>query len=122
MKTTLFTNGHSLSLPLFDAKKSKAVKLAEIAWLEADSNYTTFHFTNGEKLMVSRTMKEYMEILDDNFFVRTHKSFAVNIRHIIKYDVKDEMMVLLQNGRRITISRRKKKEFVEKMAIAYGWF
>ena len=82
MKKPIHTTGNSLSLP-FKHKKSKAIKLIEIAWLEAESNYTMFHFANGEKLMVSRTIKEYMAILDDKLFVRTHKSFAVNLRHII---------------------------------------
>ena len=121
MKKAVGTSENSLQLPIF-TNKNKAVKLIEIAWLEADSNYTTFHFANGEKVMVSRTMKEYMGILSDKLFVRTHKSFAVNLRHIIRYDVKDEMIVMLHGGNRIAISRRKKKQFVATIQATFGRF
>lgn len=119
LKTTTRSTEHLLTLPVC-SKKNMAVTLNEIVCLEAISNYTLFHFSNGKKLLVSRTMKDYMAILEDKLFVRTHKSFAVNMRFMIQYDVKEEMSVLLKDGRRVSISRRKKKEFVAKTREAFG--
>ncbi|MBK7855502.1 MAG: LytTR family transcriptional regulator [Bacteroidetes bacterium] len=56
--------------------------MAEIIRLEGDRNYTNFYFTNNRKLLSSKTLKEYEEILSDKGFIRCHKSHLVNRRFV----------------------------------------
>jgi two-component system LytT family response regulator len=103
----------SISLPI-SCKKTILVAWKDISHLEAISNYTMFYFNNGKKLLVSRTMKDFLAKLDAELFVRVHKSFAINLNYLIQFDVKEEMFVQLKDGKKISVSRRKKKEFLEK--------
>lgn len=103
----------SILLPI-SCKKTISVAWKDISHLEAISNYTMFYFNNGKKLLVSRTMKDFLAKLDAELFVRVHKSFAINLNYLIQFDVKEEMFVQLKDGKKISVSRRKKKAFLEK--------
>jgi two-component system LytT family response regulator len=59
-------------------------------------------------------MKDFLAKLDAELFVRVHKSFAINLNYLTQFDVKEEMFVQLRDGKKITVSRRKKKAFLEK--------
>lgn len=84
---------------------------AEIILLEGSSNYTKFFFSNQRSLIVSKTMKEYEEILTDHHFLRVHKSYLVNKMHVIKVD--KEAILELSNQMHIPVSRRKKAEILQ---------
>ncbi len=84
---------------------------AEIILLEASSNYTKFFFHNQRTLIVSKTMKEYEEILMDHHFLRVHKSYLVNKKHVVKID--REAILELSNQMHIPVSRRKKAEILQ---------
>ncbi|MES2796359.1 MAG: LytTR family DNA-binding domain-containing protein [Bacteroidota bacterium] len=111
-------NVNNICLPVC-YKKSMNISTKDIIHLEGHSNYTLFYFSNGKTLLVSRTMKEYIDNLDEHF-VRIHKKFVINLRYLIQFDLKEEMSVLLKDGKRITISRRRKKEFLEKTRNVFG--
>ncbi len=81
---------------------------AEIIFCEGVGNYTRFHFTKKPPMLVSKTIKEYEELLSDHHFIRVHKSYLVNMDHVIKYE--KEGLLWLSNGEQITVSRRKKEE------------
>jgi len=106
----------SITLPI-SCKKTILVDWKDISHLEAISNYTMFYFNNGKKLLVSRTMKDFLAKLDQELFVRVHKSFTINLNYLIQFDVKEDMFVQLKDGKKISVSRRKKKYFLEKTKI-----
>ncbi len=81
---------------------------AEIIYCEGVGNYTRFHFTSRSPMLVSRTIKEYEELLNDHHFLRVHKSYLVNLNHVGKYE--KEGVLWMSNGNEITVSRRKKDE------------
>ncbi len=112
-KEAISLKERSISLPI-SCKKTMTVAWKDISHLEAISNYTMFYFNNGKKLLVSRTMKDFLAKLDAELFVRVHKSFAINLNYLIQFDVKEEMFVQLKDGKKISVSRRKKKDFLEK--------
>lgn len=91
-------------------RKTICVPLSEVLYLEGFGNYTMFYFHNGKKLLVAKTIKDYLPILDKDVFVRTHRSFVVNLRHVDTLDLRN-MCVRLTSGLEISISRRKKKSF-----------
>ncbi|NIJ53625.1 LytR/AlgR family response regulator transcription factor [Dyadobacter arcticus] len=81
--------------------------LDEILRLEADKNYTSIHLVGKRPFLSSRTLKHFDEMLGEFNFIRTHKSHLVNPKHI-KQVAHNNQYVLLSDGSRIEISRRKK--------------
>lgn len=86
---------------------------SDIVHLEAQSNYTNIYFTNAPKLIASRTLKEFEELLPSDIFFRTHHSFIINLHHIKRYIKGDGGQIEMQNGHFALLSRRKKDGFME---------
>lgn len=80
----------------------------DIICLEGTSNYTKFYFTSQKPLLVSRTLKEYEDILTEHGFMRIHKSYLVNRAHVKKMD--NEGLLWLTNDVTAAVSRRKKTD------------
>jgi two-component system LytT family response regulator len=57
------------------------VKISEILYIEKQDNYLCFH-TNEKKILVRKNMADIFEILPENWFVRTHKSFIISLLHV----------------------------------------
>lgn len=81
--------------------------------LEGESNYTRFYFSNRKPLLVSRTLKEYEEILSAHDFIRVHKSHLVNKKFITQMD--REGFLGLTDGSHILVSRRKKDQVLKEL-------
>ncbi len=81
----------------------------EILFLEASSVYTVLHLENGEQVVVSKPMGEIHKSLN-NYFYRTHRSFVVNAKHIIKYSGKEGSEVELSDGKKVPVSRNIKDD------------
>jgi len=89
------------------------INIREIIRCESDINYTTFYLLNGEKLLVSRPLKEYSEMLEPMGFYRTHQSHLVNLDHILRYDKTDGGHLVLVDESIVPVSTRKKDELFE---------
>lgn len=87
--------------------------LNTIVHLEASSNYTVIYFNNDTKLVSSRTLKEYEELLPEEIFFRCHHSHLINLKYIKKYIKGEGGYVDLGHGQMVEVSRRKKLEFLE---------
>lgn len=94
------------------------VALDEIISLQADSNYTIIHLKDMQKLVISKTLKDFEELLDKNLFVRIHKSYIVHLNYIKEYSTMDGGMVKMVDGNQWSISRRQLGVFLEKMKQA----
>ncbi len=84
------------------------VPVSEILWLEADNNYTTIHLTNATKLLTSRAIGEYEDILTPLDFFRIHQSTIINLQYLQEYVRGDGGSVILVNGKELEVSRRRK--------------
>lgn len=89
------------------------VKVTDIIRCEADHNYTTFYLTNGKKVLVSKTLKDYEEMLCDYFFFRTHQSHLININHIVSFEKNDGGYLKMADGSSVPVSKRKREELLE---------
>lgn len=89
------------------------VDVSEITYCKSDSNYTTFFMISGEKIMISRAMKEYEEILMDYGFFRPHHSYLVNLNYINRLNKSDGGFLILKDGSEIPVSLRRKKKLIE---------
>lgn len=90
--------------------------LDEILRLEADKNYTSIHLIGRRPFVSSKTLKHFDEMLGEFNFIRTHKSHLVNPRHITQV-THNSQYVLLTDGSRIEVSRRKKEEVQQHLNI-----
>lgn len=90
------------------------VELKNIICLQGQNNYTKFFFDNQKPLLVAKTIKEYEEVLNEHHFIRVHKSYLVNSKHVKKID--KEGVLCLKNDMQVAVSRRKKNEIMEMFA------
>ncbi|TDQ30224.1 LytR/AlgR family response regulator transcription factor [Tenacibaculum caenipelagi] len=85
----------------------EVVNIHDIVFCKADDNYTEVYFKDSKKL-VSKTLKYFEDILNENSFARIHKSFLVNVNEITKYKKGKGGSVILSNGKEIMVSSSKK--------------
>ncbi|MCY1662557.1 LytR/AlgR family response regulator transcription factor [Chryseobacterium sp. SL1] len=81
------------------------VDVDEILRCEADNTYTFFFLTNGDKILISKPLKEYSDLLKPNGFLRTHQSHLVNPLFVKSWLKEDGGILLLKNGDRIPVSK-----------------
>lgn len=92
------------------AESIHIVNVKNIIRCEADINYTTFYLDNGQKLLVSKTLKEFDEMLDSSGFYRTHQSHLVNLDHILRYEKLEGGHLVMNDDSIVPVSSRKKDE------------
>jgi len=86
---------------------------AEIVRCESDGNYTRFHLAQGEKVLASRTLKEFDALLEPYGFMRVHLSHLVNLAQVRMYLHRDGGTLLLRDGQEVPVSHRRRQEVVE---------
>ncbi|WP_130734112.1 LytTR family DNA-binding domain-containing protein [Flavobacterium sp. J27] len=87
------------------------VKLDEIYFLQADSMYTQFYLTNGKKLLISKPMKYFTDMLENkDMFYKPHRSYLVNLKFLQRIVKKDGTSIELENNALIPVSKEKKEE------------
>jgi two-component system LytT family response regulator len=89
------------------------LKINEIIRVEALSNYSTFYLINKQKVMVSKTLKEFEPILVMQNFFRVNRSCIVNTDYIVKYKNEDGGVLELQDGTEVGVGPHRKNELVE---------
>jgi two-component system, LytTR family, response regulator len=87
------------------------VAVGDIICLEGDAKYTTLYLRNGQKLVSSRNIGEFEELLDPSVFFRCHRSWIVNLEDTVKF-LKNDSQLLLTNQLYAEVSTRKKDEFL----------
>ena len=92
--------------------KIHLIEVDNIIRCESDNYYTILYFKDGSNLLVSKTLKEMEQRLEEYDFLRTHKSHLVNLRCIMNF-IKDEMMVVMTDGSKVPVSKRKKENILE---------
>jgi len=92
----------------------KVVPLSVIIYMQAEVNYTYIFLENGEKLLTSKTMKEYETLLTDYGFFRIHQSYLINLSHVQEYIKGEGGTVNIPGKKSLPVSRRRKKEFIQR--------
>lgn len=91
------------------------VDKANIVRVEAMSNYSTFYLADRKKIVVSKTLKEYENVLTDSFFLRINRSVIVNLDYIVKYRKGDGGTLEMSDGMEVEVSASRKEALVEKL-------
>lgn len=100
-------NKKMIALPLSD--KIEFVEIMNIIRCESDGNYTFFYLKSGEKLLISKTLKEYDELLSPINFLRVHQSHLINLNEVKSFVKTDGGYILMKDGSSITISRQRRE-------------
>jgi two-component system LytT family response regulator len=85
----------------------------EIISLEAHGNYTMIHFIDGRQLLVCRTLNSMEQAVEDEYFLRVHRSAAINMQRIKQYVKGKGGYVIMENNLTISVSEGKKQEFLD---------
>jgi two-component system LytT family response regulator len=91
------------------------IETSEIVHIQADRSYSHIFLSDGRKLMVSKNLGEFQELLIDRDFYRTHNSHLVNMHYVKKYVRSDGGYILLKNEETIPVSLSKKELFLKAM-------
>jgi len=89
----------------------RIIEPTEITYLESEGNYTLFHLNNRENVLATRSLCEFEKLIDPETFIRIHKSYILNIAYLKTYTNDQENFAILNDGTRLSISRRKLIEF-----------
>lgn len=89
------------------------LKVDDIIYLEASINYTHIYTSPKNKFIVSRTLKDFEEILSREIFIRIHHSYIINKNYAEKYIRGEGGQVVLSNGITLDVAKRKKSEFLK---------
>ena len=90
------------------------VGVEEIIRCEADNNYTNFFFSDGGQLLISKSLKEYSDLLKPHGFVRAHQSHLVNPKFVKSWLKEDGGTLLMDSGDKIPVSKPN-RELVKEM-------
>lgn len=89
------------------------INIQDILYCSGDGSYSEIHTTQGEKLIVSKTMKEMEEMLQHSGFFRTHQSYLVNLGCIKQYIRGSGGQLVLQDGSVIQVARARKEALMK---------
>jgi two-component system LytT family response regulator len=115
----IFSKGYDLQeersqkIILSTSEMIHVINVDDIIRCESDNYYTYFYFVDGRKLLVSKTLKENEDLLQPYNFIRPHKSHLVNIKYIKSFVRQEGGHILMTDGTRIPVSRRKKDKMME---------
>ena len=99
-------------IPLPNSDGIEFVFPHKILYCKSDGSYT-YVIMEHKKSLITKSLREMEELLEEHNFLRTHKSFLVNLSHIIKYIRIDGGYLVLSNGDKVAVSRRKKEELMK---------
>lgn len=91
------------------------VHIHEISRLQSDDNYTIFHIKGGKKIVASKTIKSYEGMFTPFNFFRVHRSHIINLNYIRKFIKGDSAHLIMDDGAKIEVSRRRKGAFSDKL-------
>lgn len=86
--------------------------IVDIVRLESDRNYTRIFLKGGSVCVVSKTLKEFEDMLLPYGFFRIHHSHMIHLQYVRKYIRGQGGEVLMTDEAVIPVSRAKKEEFL----------
>lgn len=93
--------------------KVNFVKNEDILYCQSSGRYTEFYLTNKQRLVASKSLGEYEVSLDQSIYFRIHKSYMVNLSHIVNISRKDGNYCELIDGSKLPISRRRMEALIQ---------
>ena len=95
------------------ADKIVFVNYAEILYCEANVNYTHLFLTNNRKLVSAKTLGDFESQLGNNYFLRIHHHYLINLNYVKEFQRNDGGYVIMEDGKELEVSQRKRKDFLD---------
>jgi two-component system, LytTR family, response regulator len=107
-----------LVIPTSDGREYLNPK--DIIRIEADRSYSWFFIKDKHKILVSKHLKEFQDLLNDRNFFRPHNSHLINLDFVKKFIRHDGGYIEMTDGSQIPISRNRKDLFLAHMSRYTG--
>ena len=104
---------NKIALPTMEGLQMVAVD--SIISCESDNNYTIILLKDKKRLVVSRTLKDMEELLEEHSFTRVHRCYLVNLNEVEKYVKGEGGYLLMSDGTTIDVARNKKELLMKKL-------
>lgn len=108
-------SGMPVKLGIASTEGKQYIDIQEIIRLEADGSYTTIHREKAAKLVVSRNLGEYEQLLQDQPFFRVHHSHLIHLPFVEGYTKQEGGWITMRDGSQIPLARRRKELFEQMM-------
>ncbi|MBI5541250.1 MAG: response regulator transcription factor [Bacteroidia bacterium] len=105
-------NRETKKIVLNSHHKIHVINLNEIVRCEADRNYTMFYLTNKRSVLVSRSLKEYDEMLSPMGFYRPHHSHLINLSFVDSLEKRDGGILILKDGSEVPVSSKRQCDII----------
>jgi two-component system, LytTR family, response regulator len=92
------------------------IDLSNIVYCEASNNYSKVFLADGRQFVISKTLKDVQEVLEEEHFLRVHRQYIINLNHVKQLN-RNEGVLTMDNGEHIPIARNQKERLVER----YRW-
>ncbi|MGL4632159.1 MAG: LytR/AlgR family response regulator transcription factor [Leadbetterella sp.] len=106
-------NTGKIALP--STKGVQFINKEDLIYVKAEKNYCTFYLKNETEIVVSKTLKEYEDQLENLGFFRIHHGTMINLHHILEYIKGEGGTVIMSNGTELEVARRRKQDFLDAM-------
>ena len=93
----------------------RIIRFEDVVCCIAESNYTRIHLVTGEKVIASKTLKEFESILHKPNFYRIHHSYLINLNYVQRINKTEGCVVELPNQLMLDVARTRKDEFLKKI-------
>jgi two-component system LytT family response regulator len=92
------------------------IELNEIVYAEASNNYSKIILTDGRQFIVSKTLKDVQEVLEEDHFLRVHRQYIINLNHVQQFN-RNKGILTMTNSVPIPVARAQKENLIER----YRW-
>jgi len=107
-------NKKKIALPTTDG--IRFLDIAKIVNCEAESCYTHIYTQDNERITVTRTLKEYTELLPESNFFRTHKSHLINLNFVERFVNRDGGYIVMQNKKQIPVAKARRENLLQMLS------
>ena len=92
------------------------IELSDIVYAEADSNYCTLVLLDNKTFVISRTLKDLQDLLEESHFLRVHRQYIINLNHVQQLD-RTRSVLTMVNKAELLVARNQKDKLME----MYKW-
>ena len=112
LKVLKFAPGVKSRLVIPTQDGYEIIKVQEITYIKASSNYSYIYLTSGRSLLCSKTIKCLQEQLTGISFLRSHHSYLVNTEYVKSINRKGSLHFVMDSGEAVPISQSKKQSVI----------
>lgn len=110
-------NNSSKRIALNSADRVHVVNVTDIIRCESQRNYTLFYLHGNKQILVTKTLKEFEEMLADSGFVRIHHSHLINISYLKEFVKSDGGYAIMTDNSQVPVAVRKKEHLMQLLGL-----